>query len=177
MNCMNATQGGIDSATVEPNGVTSVYDCTGYRLPTESEWEYAIRAGSNSAFYPSDGNDGSITYTDCTLDDNLDQIAWYCGNDNGHCEPVGTKEKNAWHLYDMSGNVYEWTWDWYAAAYPAGDTSTPVIDPEGPAEAVNRVIRGGYWSGNAQYCRSAYRASHTTGHRYNLIGLRLARSK
>ena len=176
MNCMNEARGGIESAIVELNGVISVYDCTGYRLPTESEWEYAIRAGSNSAFYPSDGNDGGITYTDCSLDPNLDQIGWYCGNNNVHCEPVGGKEANAWYLHDMSGNVWEWIWDWYDV-YPAGDTSTPLVDPEGPASATPRVIRGGSWSIVASSCRMADRNGSAPGSRFGDVGLRLVRTK
>ena len=174
MQCMNPTQQGIDSATVTlSGGASKPQDCEGYRLPTEAEWEYAIRSGSEyTAFYQSDGNDGTITYTDCTLDNNLDQIAVYCANDPGGTAPVGTKEANAWGLYDMSGNVLEWTWDWYQADYET-DVGT---DPVGPSTGSNRVKRGGVWNGNAQYCRSANRSSVTPGIRLNFVGLRLCRS-
>ncbi len=177
LGCMNTVQGGIDSATVALNGVSSVYDCTGYRLPTESEWEYAIRAGSLTAFHTSPGNDGSITQTTCSpVDPNLTQIAVYCGNDSDTTESVGGKESNALNLYDMSGNVWEWTWDWYQTTYPSGDTTTPAVDPEGPSSASDRSIRGGGWNNYAQYCRSADRTARSPGDPSGVIGLRLARS-
>jgi len=176
--CMNNTQGGINAATVALNGVTNPYLCTGYRLPTESEWEYAIRAGSLTAFYPSDGNDGSITNTN--QDPNLDQIGWYYYNsDTGSgrmTHPVGGKESNAWGLSDMSGNVWEWVWDWYLAAYPSGGTSSPVVDPVGGPPASCRVIRGGYWSYSADSCRSGDRDDRTPGGRLYSFGFRLART-
>ncbi len=174
MQCMNPTQQGIDSATVTlSGGASKPQDCEGYRLPTEAEWEYAIRSGSEyTAFYQSDGNDGTITYTDCTLDNNLDQIAVYCANDPGGTAPVGTKEANAWGLYDMSGNVWEWVWDWYQ-----GDYETDVgTDPVGPSTGSRRVLRGGNWSNGARGCRSAYRFNGTPGYRYAYVGLRLCRS-
>ena len=176
MACMNATRKGIDSATVTLNGVGTPYGCTGFRLPTESEWEYAARAGSNTAFHKSPGNDGTITYTDCTLDANLTQIGVYCGNDPGHPATVGTKEPNAWGLYDMSGNVYEWAWDWYQSTNPGGTLSNPIVDPVGAATGSSRVARGGSWNYFARFCRSAYRPYGSPGLRSNLLGLRLARS-
>ena len=178
MNCMNTTRGGIDSATVGLNGVTSVYHCKGYRLPTESEWEYAIRAGSLTAFYPSDGNDGNITNMWCSpLDQNLDQIGWYCGNAPlGMTHPKAGKESNAWGLYDMSGNVSEWIWDWAIEAYPSGNTSTPLVDPEGPSSGMYRVARNCAYFEFAQYCRSASRGGDAPSRRAEARGFRLARS-
>jgi formylglycine-generating enzyme required for sulfatase activity len=181
---------GIDSATVELNGVNSVYDCTGYRLPTESEWEYAARAGTLTALY-----NGNLTYNDRSpLDPNLDAIAWYGGNSDApystsSCsgwfpgattcgtQPVGGKQPNAWGLYDMSGNLWEWVWDWYSPTFPNGNTSSPLIDPEGPAQGSMKVTRSCSWDEPALYCRSATRWGEippSTHHRF--FGIRLART-
>lgn len=163
-----ADQGGIGAASVALNGVDSVYDCAGFRLPTEAEWEYAARAGATGAFY-----NGDITHTACDpLDANLDSIAWYCANSQSSTHPVGSKLPNAWGLYDTSGNVLEWTWDWYAGAYPGAQG-----DPEGPDDGSFRVVRGGAsrFQGAAR-CRSAYRSGHTPGYRNRYIGIRLART-
>jgi len=116
MTCMNTTKKGVNSATISLNEVSKPQDCVGYRLPTESEWEYAIRAGNQyTAFYQSDGNDGTIY--DVAIEPNVDLIGWYFINSGLITHPVGKKAANAWGLYDMSGNVREWIWD-YRAGYP-----------------------------------------------------------
>ncbi|MCK5689323.1 formylglycine-generating enzyme family protein [Myxococcota bacterium] len=163
MMCMNTDQGGIDSATVLINGANS-YGCSGYRLPTEAEWEYAARAGATTAFY-----NGDNTYTECELDTNLDEIAWYCGNADLTTHPVGEKIANAWGLYDTSGNVNEWVWDHFESY--DGD----VTDPHGPVSGLVRVVRGGYW-GIALYCRLANRFYIGPGSHKEHIGLRPCRS-
>jgi formylglycine-generating enzyme required for sulfatase activity len=144
-------------------------DCPGYRLPTESEWEYAIRAGTTTAFFS-----GPITaqpsWVTCESDPNLVPIGWYCGNSSGITHPAAGKQPNAWGFYDLSGNVYEWVWDRYGA-YPG-----TVVDPSGAQTAVNRVMRGGGVNYTAPTCRSASRGSYPPGHRYDSVGLRLARS-
>jgi len=129
-----------------------------YRLPTEAEWEYACRAGSTTRF--------------CFGDDEaeLREYAWYVDNSEGTTHPVGHKEPNAWDLYDMHGNVYEWCQDWYGD-YPTGH----VTDPTGAASGLLRVLRGGSWGDDAWYVRSAYRNWSSPGFRYDLIGFRLAR--
>jgi formylglycine-generating enzyme required for sulfatase activity len=162
---------GTYTCTVALNGVSSPYECEGYRLPTESEWEYAIRAGTTTAFY-----NGGITVTNCDVDPNLTLIGWYCGNASSTTHPVGEKNANAWGLSDMSGNVWEWVWDWYLAAYPAGSTSSPVVDPTGGDPGSFRVLRGGSWYVSAPYCRSAVRATSPPGDRHGNVGFRLARS-
>lgn len=167
-NCMNNSKGGIDSATVSLNGVDSVYECEGYRLPTESEWEYVVRAGTTTAFY-----NGEITYTDCELDPNLDSIGWYCGNRSGHYGEitVGLKESNSWGLYDMSGNVWEWVWDWWWTNF---EVTQP--DPEGAEEGSLKVARGGSTDYGAKFCRSAMRGGFPPAERYSDLGFRLVRT-
>ena len=130
-----------------------------YRLPTEAEWEYACRAGTTTRFYS--GNS----------DSDLDRVGWYTSNSVSKTYPVGQKQPNAWGLYDMHGNVWEWCSDWYGA-YPSGS----VTDPRGPSSGSLRVIRGGSWYCSAGYCRSAYRDGNDPSARGRNQGFRLLRS-
>ncbi len=153
-------------ATWQCNG-GNPYTAAGYRLPTEAEWEYACRAGSMTAFA-----NGPITYTyNCTpIDPNLDVMGWYCGNDPGWTSPVAQKLPNAWGLYDMHGNLYEWCNDWYGAYGGA------VTDPVGPGAGSDRVFRGGCWFFSAPDCRSAFRFVFYPSDADNVIGFRSVRS-
>ena len=126
------------------------------RLPTEAEWEYACRAGSTTRF--SFGDDERT----------LGNYAWYSGNSDRKTHPAGQKRPNAWGLYDMHGNVWEWCQDWYAGY--ANPTET---DPRGPTSGQFRVLRGGSWRTNAQYCRSADRYGGTPDFRISLGGFRV----
>ncbi len=121
-------------------------DVIGFRLLTQAEWEYACRATTTTGY--------NMNYnTDCWEDPYLEPLAWYEINASNTTHPVGQKAPNLWELYDMHGNVWEWTWNWWAERYPKG----PVTDPTGPAIGVNRVLRGGSWNCHARCCRSADR--------------------
>jgi formylglycine-generating enzyme required for sulfatase activity len=149
-----------------------VYDCPGYRLPTEAEWEYAYRAGSNSAFYPSAGNNGTIS--SCAFSDaNAGKIGWYHDNAGSTPHPKGLKAPNAWGLYDMAGNVHEWCHDWYQANLG----SSAVTDPWGSASGTGRLVRGGSWGYPAADLRAARRLWGTLTTRYDYLGFRCARTK
>ena len=166
-NALSQQEGKTPCYTINGTNVSCNWDANGYRLPTEAEWEYAAKAGTSTDFY-----NGSLTNTNCTpIDANLDNIAWYCGNANGTTHPVGQKQANAFGLYDMTGNVCEWCWDWWSNSY----SSTTVIDPTGASTGSYRVYRGGSWYGNADQCRSTYREYRTPSFNYDYIGFRIVR--
>ena len=148
---------------------------TGYRLPTEAEWEYATRAGTTTAFYT-----GPITYIlSRRVDPNLDRAGWFVGNSTNTdnpmssekgTHPVGRKVPNAWGLYDTHGNVWEWCWDW-RGSYDS-DAQT---DPRGPTSGFSgRVNRGGSWSSDTIRCRSAWRDGGPPSGAIDSLGFRLA---
>ena len=134
-----------------------------YRLPTESEWEYACRAGSNTAY--SFGN---------TLS-NIKVNAWYSGNawhvGENYAHRVGLKQVNAFDLYDMHGNVWEWCADWFDNDYYKKSAEA---DPIGPKIGSFRVHRGGSWDSSEVSCRSALRNNASLTHRYGNLGFRVA---
>ncbi|MFC1453515.1 SUMF1/EgtB/PvdO family nonheme iron enzyme, partial [Verrucomicrobiota bacterium] len=132
----------------------------GFRLPTEAEWEYACRAGSNTRF------PGGSTFAD------LDESGWYQGNSDYRSHPVGAKRANAWGLHDMVGNVWEWCSDWYGK-YPASGMAE---DPMGPPSGSQRVVRGGSCNHHARHCRSAERYRCEPEYRLEFMGFRLART-
>ena len=130
-----------------------------FRLPTEAEWEYACRAGTAGNYCYGDG-EGSLA-----------EYAWYNSNASNSTHPVGEKKPNAWGLYDMHGNVWEWCADWYGD-YPA----TAVGDPQGSSPGSDRVVRGGSWGSYAAYCRAASRNFDNPSGTSHGLGLRLAYS-
>ncbi len=133
---------------------SKVYDCAGYRLPTEAEWEYAYRAGTKTALY--NGKNDPARCKDCTtLDLNAAAIGWYCANKNpGGVKPVGQKKPNAWGLYDMAGNLWEWCHD-RTVTYP----NSAVTDPVGSTNSNHRILRGGSWFSGAEFMRAAQRVA------------------
>jgi len=135
------------------------YATTGWRLPTEAEWEYAYRAGTTTAWY--NGDDES----------KVGDIAWFSSNSSDTTHPVAQKQPNAWGLYDMAGNVWEWCWDRYGG-YPG-----TVTDPVGPTEGSFRVFRGGSWFFDESNTRAAFRYYDSPGIRISDFGFRLARSR
>lgn len=148
-------------------------ECEGYRLPTEAEWEYAIRVGNQyTAFYQGVCNNGTIRKEECAIDENLEQIGWYCGNSNDTTHPVGQKEANAWGLYDMSGNVSEWTWDVYQNVFESDEATNPVGEDWGSF----RVERGGSWANFVGQCRSAERNERWPERQFIVTGFRVART-
>jgi serine/threonine protein kinase/formylglycine-generating enzyme required for sulfatase activity len=139
---------------------------TGYRLPTEAEWEYACRASTTTRW----------SFGDDVKD--LGAHAWFADNSGGVTHPVGEKKPNRWGLYDMYGNVPEWCWDRYQ---PDAFKRNPESDPPGPGEGTTRVIRGGAWNARAGQARSASRdlsLGPMYGHEGSIhhIGFRVARS-
>ena len=140
-----------------------------YRLPTEAEWEYAARGGKEGqAFGIGDGNNLSSSQANFNGDYPYGNAAK--GKYLEKTTPVGSYQPNAWGLYDMHGNVWEWCADWY------GDySSSAQTDPTGATTGSFRVFRGGSWSGNGRDLRSANRGSSTPAARYNYLGFRLIR--
>ncbi len=134
-----------------------LFEC-GYRLPTEAEWEYAARGGNSSLGY---------TYTG---GNSIGTVAWYRDNSGSKPNPVGQKQANELGLYDMSGNVWEWCWDW-KGSYSSGNQT----DPAGSSSGSSRVLRGGSWVYDASDCRSASRFSHNPSSRYGSLGFRVVR--
>lgn len=148
----------------------------GYRLPTEAEWEYAAGGGQLTRSYTYSGSD------------EVDDVAWYWKNsgdqyltgawywqvieqNHGRARPVGGKRPNELGLFDMSGNVREWCWDWY------GDLKNNVTDPEGSQDGFRRVWKGGGWMGAAFCCASAYRGGLAANGKGPDQGFRVCRNK
>lgn len=125
-----------------------------FDLPTEAQWEYACRAGTTTTYYWGDAMDGAY--------------AWYTSNSGSKTHPVGTRLPNAWGLYDMSGNVWEWCRDWYG-------TLAYGTDPEGSAAGSYRVFRGGCWGNRAVNCTSSSRDRNRPSYQYYDNGFRLVR--
>jgi formylglycine-generating enzyme required for sulfatase activity len=155
-NRLSLNKGLTPAYTIRGSTVIWNREANGYRLPTEAEWEFACRAGTQTPF--SSGT-------------SMNTVGWHSGNSGGRTRPVGEREPNAWGLYDMHGNVLEWCWDWL------GDyTNAEETDPIGPLTGTRRVYRGGSWRFDALQARSAFRFGNHPHLRQNFIGFRVAKN-
>ncbi len=143
------------------DAVACNFGANGYRLPTEAEWEFASKGGARSRNFKFSGGNQP------------DDVAWYSGNIVVSPRPVGMKKTNELGIHDMSGNVWEWTWDWYGWDYYA---ASPAKDPRGPGSGVRRVIRGGSAYQAVDGLKCVERESYMPYHTIRVLGFRVARS-
>ena len=146
----------------DTNAWTCNFEASGYRLPTEAEWEYACRAATRTAYFFGD------------TPSKLGDYAWLDRNSGGHPRPVAQKQPNPWGLYDICGNVWEWCNDFYKVDYYQ---AAPQQDPRGPETGETKVVRGGAWRFGEQCCRSGYRYNESPGYAdvcfgYDIYGFR-----
>jgi formylglycine-generating enzyme len=163
------------TAVYKSGGPGTVYvnwDAPGYRLPTEAEWEKASRGGLTGQRFPwgdvinhNLANYYGVGYLAYDLGPDGYDATWNDG-ESPYTSPVGTFAPNGYGLYDMSGNVWEWCWDWYGTPYVGGS------DPPGPTLGSDRVYRGGSWSYFANYARCAFRDYGVPVYAVNFIGFR-----
>ena len=148
---------------------------SGLRLPTEAEWEYSCRAGTKTAYHWGESPDDGKGWCNSLTPSVKKKFSWDWPSfkwEDGFTvtSPVGKFRANAWGLFDMHGNVWEWTNDWYGK-YP----KNAVVDPQGPSSGEHRILRGGSWLKGPQYCRSARRADFAPDFTSFSMGFRVVR--
>jgi sulfatase modifying factor 1 len=147
--------------SIDSSGVKYLDTANGYRLPTEAEWEFAARGGNKTkGTYHAGSND-------------MNEVGWYKLNSNERTMPVALKIPNELGIYDMTGNVWEWVWDFYDAGYYSHSTAN---NPQGPETGQYRVMRGGAFYNYANYTQVYTRQNHFPGFMQNSVGFRIARN-
>lgn len=173
--CYTCTGSQKDTECVEATEYAKekIYDCPGYRLPTEAEWEYAYRAGTTTPFYNGEPQE-CTNQTNAEKDPTADEIAWYWGNSGYNTiHPVAQKLPNAWGLYDMAGNVKEWTHDRYIVDLG----SSAVTNPWGSESEEKRVVRNGTYQDTNSQLRAAFRWAYAPTAHIIAIGFRCVRTR
>lgn len=166
-NALSKAEGLEEPYTISGSSVQWNREANGYRLPTEAEWEYAARGGPLGAI-----TETALTRAYYSGGNNPSSVAWYDANSGRTTKSVATKEANELGLYDMSGNVWEWCWDWYNN-YP----ETPQENPAGPeVSSGRRVMRGGAWFTPVNLIRTTYRYWNAPSFKVNSVGFRVARN-
>lgn len=145
---------------IEGLQVTCDFSANGYRLPTEAEWEFAARGGQSGKNTLFSGAKSP------------DKVAWFAENAGGTTHPVGKKSPNELGIFDLSGNVYEWTWNRFARYTPE-----PAINPVGPEKGGHAIFRGGSWFSRAENLRVSFRNRDELNFKSDYLGLRLCRTK
>ena len=161
-NKLSEQEGLTPAYSINGQDVTCNWKANGYRLPTEAEWEYSARANQSFKYAGSD---------------NVDEVAWYDGNSEDETHPVDQKKPNGFGLYDMSGNVYEWCWNWWPETgnYSTESQQNSVDNPTGNPTGSLRVYRGGSWFGSPEYVRTSYRNRNDPTARNFILGFRICR--
>lgn len=175
-NAQSLADGLTPAYTIDGNQVAWDRGADGWRLPTEAEWEWLGRAGTTTAFVA-----GDLTARVCNADPALVPAAWYCGSFGVGQTPGtrsgGLKLADPWGARDMAGNVSEWCWDWYGDyRLLDADGDGVVLDPAGPANGTQRVVRGGSWYGGSEDCRGAARDARYPDSADDTVGLRAVRT-